>query len=84
MRMASGLNGNVLFLQANREFLETHKIRLRQFGMPGNKEFEEVLEDRIIAALMVVLDVTNHPLLIHCNKGKVRRAEHHGDEISTT
>lgn len=31
-----------------------------------------VPEDKVRAALACVLDVRNHPLLIHCNKGKVR------------
>lgn len=33
---------------------------------------EAVPEDKIRAALACVLDVRNHPMLIHCNKGKVR------------
>lgn len=30
-----------------------------------------VPDDKIVAALAVILDVRNHPMLIHCNKGKV-------------
>lgn len=32
----------------------------------------KVPDDRIVSALSTVLDKRNHPMLIHCNKGKVR------------
>ena len=48
-------------------------IQLLQFGVPGNKEpFNDIPEDVIQKAVTAVLDVRNHPLLIHCNKGKHR------------
>lgn len=31
----------------------------------------DIPEDGIVAALKAVLDKRNHPMLIHCNKGKV-------------
>lgn len=31
----------------------------------------DIPEDGIVAALNAVLDKRNHPMLIHCNKGKV-------------
>lgn len=31
-----------------------------------------VPDERIVSALSVIFDVRNHPILIHCNKGKVR------------
>lgn len=31
-----------------------------------------VPDEKIVAALSVIFDVRNHPILIHCNKGKVR------------
>ncbi|KAE9456211.1 hypothetical protein C3L33_11880, partial [Rhododendron williamsianum] len=34
--------------------------------------FVNIPEDTIREALKVVLDVKNHPLLIHCNRGKHR------------
>lgn len=44
----------------------------QQFGIPGNKEpFDNIPEDVICSALVAILDKRNHPLLIHCNKGKV-------------
>lgn len=30
-----------------------------------------VPDDKIVAALAVIMDARNHPMLIHCNKGKV-------------
>ncbi|MBW0485876.1 hypothetical protein O181_025591 [Austropuccinia psidii MF-1] len=48
-------------------------IKLIQFAIPGNKEpFVHIPEDKIRLALKQVLDVRNHPMLIHCNKGKHR------------
>jgi tyrosine-protein phosphatase SIW14 len=58
---------------ANSEFNRMHGIQLLQFGVPGNKEpFVDIPEGGIVAALTAVLDKRNHPMLIHCNKGKVR------------
>ncbi|KAI8823632.1 tyrosine phosphatase family-domain-containing protein [Fimicolochytrium jonesii] len=57
----------------NKRFMEEHNIRLFQFGVAGNKEpFVDIPEDTICAALSVLLDCRNHPILIHCNKGKHR------------
>ncbi|KAI8443230.1 tyrosine phosphatase family-domain-containing protein [Phakopsora pachyrhizi] len=48
-------------------------IKLIQFKIPGNKEpFVHIPEDKIRIALRKVLDTRNHPILIHCNKGKHR------------
>ncbi|XP_042419296.1 tyrosine-protein phosphatase DSP1-like [Zingiber officinale] len=59
--------------KANLEFLEENGIRLFQFGIDGRKEpFVNIPEDTITEALKVVLDVRNHPLLIHCKRGKHR------------
>lgn len=33
--------------------------------------FDNIPEDVICAALVQILDRRNHPILIHCNKGKV-------------
>ncbi|CAI9784419.1 unnamed protein product [Fraxinus pennsylvanica] len=57
----------------NMEFLKSNRIKLFQFGMEGSKEpFVNIPEDKIREALKVVLDVKNHPLLIHCKRGKHR------------
>ncbi|XP_020577363.1 probable tyrosine-protein phosphatase At1g05000 [Phalaenopsis equestris] len=59
--------------EANLEFLEANGIRLFQFGIEGHKEpFVNIPEEMIREALKIVLDVSNHPLLIHCNRGKHR------------
>ncbi|XP_043693574.1 probable tyrosine-protein phosphatase DSP4 [Telopea speciosissima] len=57
----------------NTEFLKSNGIRLFQFGIEGYKEpFVNIPEDMIREALKVVLDVRNHPVLIHCKRGKHR------------
>ncbi|KAG1327076.1 Tyrosine-protein phosphatase DSP1 [Cocos nucifera] len=59
--------------EENKEFLKSNGIRLFQFGIEGSKEpFVNIPEDTIREALKVVLDVQNHPLLIHCKRGKHR------------
>ncbi|CAG8508236.1 1473_t:CDS:2 [Acaulospora morrowiae] len=59
--------------EQNMKFLEANNITLYQFGIAGNKEpFVQIPEDKICAALAVILDQRNHPILIHCNKGKHR------------
>ncbi|XP_058183204.1 probable tyrosine-protein phosphatase DSP2 isoform X2 [Rhododendron vialii] len=56
----------------NLDFLQTHKIQLFQFGIDGTKEPSVTLLSNVItAALKVILDVRNHPVLIHCKRGKV-------------
>ncbi|KAJ2823062.1 tyrosine-protein phosphatase siw14 [Coemansia erecta] len=57
----------------NQKFLESNGIRLFQFGVAGNKEpFADIPEDIMCEALRVLMDRRNHPVLIHCNKGKHR------------
>ncbi|KAJ1981793.1 tyrosine-protein phosphatase siw14 [Dimargaris verticillata] len=59
--------------EPNLSFLRDHNIRLFQFRVPGNKEpFIDIPQDAICSALTVLLDKRNHPVLIHCNKGKHR------------
>ncbi|XVE72459.1 hypothetical protein DITRI_Ditri11bG0040900 [Diplodiscus trichospermus] len=61
------------YSEANTGFLKSNGIRLFQFGIEGYKEpFVNIPEDTIREALKVVLDVRNHPVLIHCNRGKHR------------
>jgi tyrosine-protein phosphatase SIW14 len=59
--------------EENARFLKENGITHYQIGMPGNKEscITPVPDEKITAALSVVLDRRNHPILIHCNKGKV-------------
>ncbi|KAI1316958.1 hypothetical protein EDD11_009202 [Mortierella claussenii] len=57
----------------NMKFLKENNVTLFQFGIAGNKEpFVQIPDDKISAALAVLLDRRNHPILIHCNKGKHR------------
>jgi tyrosine-protein phosphatase SIW14 len=54
-------------------FMQENGIRHVSVPMSGNKEpFGFITDDQIAAALNVVLDPNNAPVLIHCNKGKVR------------
>ena len=58
--------------QENLAFLEQAGIRFFQFPIPGNKEPFVVIPDvSIIGALETILDKRNHPILVHCNAGKV-------------
>lgn len=57
----------------NVAFLKANGINFFQVGMSGNKEpFINVSYATITKALEVVLNPANHPLLIHCNRGKHR------------
>ncbi|KAJ2771734.1 tyrosine-protein phosphatase siw14 [Coemansia nantahalensis] len=57
----------------NQRFLDQCGIRLFQFGVAGNKEpFADIPEDVMCQALLTLMDRRNHPVLIHCNKGKHR------------
>ncbi|URE14947.1 phosphatase [Musa troglodytarum] len=59
--------------EVNKEFLESNSIKLFQFGIEGRTEpFVHIPGERIREALKVVLDARNHPLLIHCKRGKHR------------
>ncbi|SPO29457.1 related to SIW14 - protein involved in actin filament organization [Ustilago trichophora] len=59
--------------ETNSTFLDQNGITFFQFGIPGNKEpFVSIPTDKITAALTTILDRRNHPILIHCNKGKHR------------
>ncbi|KAF2292331.1 hypothetical protein GH714_019334 [Hevea brasiliensis] len=59
--------------EPNTDFLKANGIKLFQFGIEGYKEpFVNIPEDTIREALKVVLDMRNHPVLIHCKRGKHR------------
>lgn len=59
--------------QENREFMEDAGIKLFQVGMSGNKEpFVNIPSDILTRALEVAINPANHPILIHCNRGKHR------------
>ncbi|GKV24839.1 hypothetical protein SLEP1_g34394 [Rubroshorea leprosula] len=59
--------------ESNMEFLKSNGIKLFQFGIESYKEpFVNIPEDTIREALKLVLDARNHPILIHCKRGKHR------------
>mmetsp|Transcript_5716 Transcript_5716/g.10244 ORF Transcript_5716/g.10244 Transcript_5716/m.10244 type:complete len:235 (-) Transcript_5716:1003-1707(-) len=59
--------------EINKEFNEENGIKFFQFGVPGNKEpFVDINPAIILLAVQTLLDVRNHPILVHCNKGKHR------------
>ncbi|KAK8488299.1 hypothetical protein V6N13_042719 [Hibiscus sabdariffa] len=59
--------------EENLEFLRSHNIRLFQFGIEGKTEPSlTTLRDSIRGALKILMDVRNHPILIHCKRGKHR------------
>lgn len=57
----------------NLDFLKNEQIEIFHYKLVGNKEPFVVLDhDQIADALQKVLDPSNHPILVHCNKGKHR------------
>ncbi|RIB17049.1 tyrosine phosphatase family-domain-containing protein [Gigaspora rosea] len=66
--------------EQNRKFLEANNIKLIQFGIAGNKECCNIFNYLFLYCtilpfkinLINLLDQRNHPILIHCNKGKHR------------
>lgn len=59
--------------EVNNVFNAANGIRLLRFPMDGNKEpLQEIPAEKMHAALTAIVDVRNHPLLIHCNAGKHR------------
>ncbi|KAK8618269.1 hypothetical protein V6N13_132269 [Hibiscus sabdariffa] len=57
--------------EANNEFLKTNAIRLFQFGIDGCK-FSSLSSAYIPVLYVSIPDVKNHPVLIHCKRGKHR------------
>ncbi|XP_009595600.1 inositol diphosphatase DSP5 [Nicotiana tabacum] len=58
--------------EENLEFLRINNIKLFQFGIDGTKEPAAIPRNAITEALKVLIDVRNHPVLIHCKRGKHR------------
>ncbi|KAI9102027.1 protein-tyrosine phosphatase [Phlyctochytrium arcticum] len=55
------------------EFLRAEELTIYHIRIQANKEpFGEIDQREITNALIQVLDVRNHPMLIHCNKGAHR------------
>ncbi|KAI3711170.1 hypothetical protein L2E82_41053 [Cichorium intybus] len=59
--------------EENLEFLNANGIQLHQFGIQNSKNpLMEIQEGKIRDALKVLIDTKNHPVLIHCKRGKHR------------
>ncbi len=59
--------------EENLKFIKDNNIKVFQVGMSGNKEpFVNVPHNVITEALKITINPENHPLLIHCNRGKHR------------
>ncbi|SCU89739.1 LAFA_0E20494g1_1 [Lachancea sp. 'fantastica'] len=59
--------------QENLDFMSKAGIRLFQIGMSGNKEpFVNIPSNLLTSALEIAINPANHPILIHCNRGKHR------------
>jgi tyrosine-protein phosphatase SIW14 len=54
-----------------RRFMEDNRIQHFQVHIPANKGSIKINACEMTRALEIVLDRRNHPMLIHCNKGKV-------------
>lgn len=62
-----------LYPEENLAFMKENGIQFFQVGMSGNKEpFVHVPHNVITSALEIAINPANHPLLIHCNRGKHR------------
>jgi len=61
------------YMPENMQFLKENHIKFFHYGVQGNQEPFIVIPDEVFQeALVHVLDIRNHPILIHCNKGKHR------------
>lgn len=57
----------------NIEFNEKSGIKFYQIGLSGNKEpFVKIKPHLVKQALEILNDKSNHPVLVHCNRGKHR------------
>eukprot|EP01134_Creolimax_fragrantissima_P007756 CFRG7756T1 len=57
----------------NADFIAAEGIKFFHFPIVGNKEpFTRISEEVVTDVLNLLLDRSNHPILIHCNKGKHR------------
>lgn len=59
--------------EENLEFIRSTNIRLFQFATEGSKKScATTLRSSIVEALRILIDVRNHPVLVHCKQGKHR------------
>ncbi|CAN0565442.1 unnamed protein product, partial [Ectocarpus sp. 12 AP-2014] len=57
---------------ANLDFVQAHGIRLVQIGVEGNKEPFKYIPLEEVRFAVREMSGNNHPMLVHCNKGKHR------------
>lgn len=56
----------------NRDFVTANSIKHVQISIPANKDaFDSIPLESMAKALVTICDKRNHPVLVHCNKGKV-------------
>jgi tyrosine-protein phosphatase SIW14 len=61
------------YLDKNLEFYQNNGITIKQYSLEGNKEpFIAYPEESIAKVIVDILDKRNHPVLIHCTRGKFR------------
>lgn len=61
------------YSQSNSDFLKANNIKLITVPMEGNKEPFKIIPTKLMNdALTHLADKRNHPIYIHCNKGKHR------------
>ncbi|XP_018471304.2 tyrosine-protein phosphatase DSP5 [Raphanus sativus] len=59
--------------EENLKSLESNNIKLFHFGIHGKTDPPTPMpKDTVLSALRVLVDVRNHPILIHCKQGKHR------------
>ncbi|KAL7749650.1 tyrosine-protein phosphatase siw14 [Sorochytrium milnesiophthora] len=61
------------YSEENLALIQEESIRFVHMHIDGNKEpFTEIAWDDVSNVLSLILDQRNHPMLLHCNKGKHR------------
>jgi tyrosine-protein phosphatase SIW14 len=55
------------------DLIKRLNIQYHHLSMQGNKEpFTQMDQQTILKAIEIILNTDNHPVLVHCNKGKHR------------
>jgi tyrosine-protein phosphatase SIW14 len=61
------------YYEGMKTFLHDNNVTLYHYRLEGNQEPFGEMDPVVVAELLVkLLDVRNHPILVHCNKGKHR------------
>lgn len=65
------------YSKANLKFIKQNNLILYEIPIPNSKvnisnfKFKVIPKEKIQSALQILLDGSNYPILVHCNKGKV-------------